>query len=187
MASGADASRCHLRPVINLITCLTRLPARPYGAAMAVASSYSARLRVISVAALTLAAVAVAPTPAEAYREQVRCNNLPQDTRCYTGGGYHQFLNVRTALIKPQGYNGVAYGLCAKAVNTYNEVRTGSTCTDGDFVRACFPGANTYSRAYGSHSAGGYFFNALTSFFSGRVDIDVAAATPSDTMGVCGR
>jgi hypothetical protein len=79
------------------------------------------------------------------------------------------------------------YGLCAKAVNRNNLIRPGSTCTNGPSVRACLDNADYDSRAYGSHSDDAYYYNALTSFFDGRPDIDAAAATPSDTTGVCGQ
>lgn len=43
------------------------------------------------------------------------------------------------------------------------------------------------SRAYGSHSGDIFFYDAVASFFSDRADFEVAAATTSDTVGVCGR
>jgi hypothetical protein len=136
---------------------------------------------------LAIAFLVAGAAQADAYRESHRCASLAKDTRCYTGPNYHSFLNVRASLVQIPSYDGTVYGLCAKAVNRNNLIRPGSTCTNGPSVRACLDNADYDSRAYGSHSDDAYYYNALTSFFDGRPDIDAAAATPSDTTGVCGQ
>jgi hypothetical protein len=136
---------------------------------------------------IAAALLGVSASPADAYREYHRCNDLPKDTRCYTSSEYHSWLNVRASLVQISNYKGITYGLCAKSVNVNNQVRTGSTCADAASVRACLNGDLPLSRAYGSHSGDAFFYNAITSFFHPRGDYEVAAATTSDTVGVCGR
>ena len=116
-------------------------------------SRLSGITRAALVGALIWVGLAATGAAAYAFREEHECGDLPANTRCYTGGGYHQFLDVRSQLQHSWDTGYVSPQLCAKAVNAYNEVRTGSACAnDASFVRACFPGANTYSRAYGSHN-----------------------------------
>jgi hypothetical protein len=138
------------------------------------------------VAAVLLCVIAA---PAQAYRETNRCGSLPKDTRCYSGSYYYYFLNVRASLVQVATFNGkIQDGFCAKAINRNGLIRPGSTCiSGGESVRACLNDANYDSRGYGSHSGGAFHWNAVTSFWNDYPDIDVAAATAIDTVGVCGR
>lgn len=91
-------------------------------------------------------------------------------------------------LVQISGYDGVVYGLCAKAVSSSNNVKSGSVCADTSFIRACLDNISPQSRAYGSHSGDAYFQGSFgQSFFTSQPDIQAAAATPADTVGVCGR
>lgn len=135
-----------------------------------------------------LATLAFAASSADALSTLRQCDGLGKDTRCYTGSTYESYLNVRASLLQNNaGYKGTVYGICAKAVTSSNTVKDGSACTDNDFIRACLTNVSPQSRGYASHSGSIYWYRTINQYFADSASFEAAAATPADTVGVCGR